>query len=402
MRLPMNPSAPGEPLDVLVVGAGQAGLAAGRALQQVGLRFSILEAADQPGGSWPRYYDSLTLFSPARFSALPGLPMPGDPHRYPTRDEVTAYLRAYAAWFDLPVRTGARVVQTAWEGAGFSVTLAGGEQVTARALIAASGGFARPVQPVLPGAAAYTGWLLHAAYYRRPEPYAGRRVVVVGAGNTAVQVAVELAEVAQVTLASRRPVQLIPQRPLGIDVHYWSRWSGLEALPLGRHALSTVRVLDDGRYAAAFAAGRPDRMPLFTRFTPTGVQWADGTFEDVDVVLLATGYRPDLDYLAGTVAVDAAGWPVHCRGVSLSVPRLGYVGLPGQTGFASGTVRGVGADARRVVSHLSHALRSDAPAPSRCRVPALSGCSRTRVFRWRTVSHGRSPWRPVTPEPAAG
>ena len=115
LRLPMTSTAPGDLVDVLVVGAGQAGLAAGRALQQVGLRFLILEAADQPGGSWPRYYDSLTLFSPARFSALPGLPLPGDPDRYPTRDELTGYLRAYAAWFDLPVRTGARVVEVGWD-----------------------------------------------------------------------------------------------------------------------------------------------------------------------------------------------------------------------------------------------------------------------------------------------
>ncbi len=213
---------------------------------------------------------------------------------------------------------------------------------------------------------------MHAAHYRRPDPYPGQRVVVVGAGNTAVQVAVELAEVAPVTLASRRPVQLVPQRPLGIDVHYWTRWSGLEALPLGRRAASSSRVLDDGRYAAAFAAGRPDRRPMFTRFTPTGVQWADGTLEDIDAVLLATGYRPGLDYLAGTAALDAAGWPVHCRGVGLSVPRLGYVGLPGQTGFASATVRGVGADAHRVVARLTHALRSRTYAPATCSVPALA------------------------------
>lgn len=196
---------------------------------------------------------------------------------------------------------------------------------------------------------------------------------MVGAGNTAVQVAVELADVAQATLATRRPVKLVAQRPLGVDVHYWTRWSGLEAVPSGRRGISTVRVLDDGRYAAALAAGRPDWRPMFTRFTPDGVYWADGTVEDVDAVILATGYRPDMDYLAGASALDGGGWPVHCRGVSRTVPRLGYVGLPGQTGFASATVRGVGADARRVVHHLTRALRSDSPAPATCRVPALAG-----------------------------
>lgn len=373
MWLPVTRLARGDLLDVVVVGAGQAGLAAGRALQQVGLRVDILEAADQPGGSWPRYYDSLTLFSPARFSALPSLPLPGDPNRYPTRDQITGYLREYAARLDLPIRTRARVVEAVWDDTAFTVTLSGGEQVRARALIGASGGFGRPIMPTLPGGLEYTGRLSHAADYRRPEPYAGQRVVVVGAGNTAVQVAVELADVAHVTLATRRPVRFAPQRPLGRDVHYWTRWSGLEALPSGRRGTSTVRVLDDGRYAAALAAGRPDRRPMVTRFTPEGVHWPDGTVEDVDTVILATGYRPDLDYLAAAGALDGAGWPVHCRGVSLTVPRLGYVGLPGQTGFASATVRGVGTDAHRVVQHLTRALRSVRPAPATCRVPALAG-----------------------------
>ena len=208
--------------------------------------------------------------------------------------------------FDLPVRTGARVVDVGWDDGSFTVTLAGGDRVAARALIGASGGFGRPVLPSLAGAGQYTGRLLHAADYRGPEPYLGQRVVVVGAGNTAVQVAVDLAGVAEVTLATRRPLALAPQRPLGVDVHYWTRWSGLETLPLGRRGTSTARVLDDGRYAAALAAGRPDRRPMFTRLTAQGVQWADGTLEDVDVVILATGYRPDMDYLDRTAALDSS------------------------------------------------------------------------------------------------
>jgi putative flavoprotein involved in K+ transport len=119
-------------VDTLVVGAGQAGLAAGMALRQAGLSFMIVDAADQPGGSWARYYDSLTLFSPSRFSTLPGLRLPGRPGRYPGRDDMTRYLRDYATHFQLPVRTGARVLDTSWDGEAFEVTLAGGDQLTAR------------------------------------------------------------------------------------------------------------------------------------------------------------------------------------------------------------------------------------------------------------------------------
>ena len=358
-------------VDVAVVGAGQSGLAAGQTLQHAGLDVLILEAAADVGGSWPSYYDSLTPFSPARFSALPGMRLPGRSNRYPTRDEITDYLRDYAVRFDLPVQIDSRVLDAAWDGQAFHLDLAGGDRLTARGLVVASGGFGRPHIPDLPGLGEFTGTLLHAAHYRRPDQFAGQRVVVVGAGNTAVQVAVELAQVATVTVASRHPIRFQSQRPLGLDVHYWARWSGLEALSPGRsEGARSIMVLDDGRYSAAFAAGRLDRRPMFDRLTRDGVVWADGTAEPVDAVILATGYRPDVDYLAGLGALNADGWPIHCRGRSLTVPRLGYLGLPGQTGPASATVRGSGHDARRITGWLRRGLAHDPPVPADCRVPA--------------------------------
>jgi putative flavoprotein involved in K+ transport len=359
-------------VDVLVVGAGQAGLAAGMALRQARLTFMIVDAAGQPGGSWARYYDSLTLFSPARFSTLPGLRLPGRLSRHPSRDDMTRYLRDYATHFQLPVRTGARVLDTSWDGEAFEVTLAGGDQLTARAVIAASGGFGQPVIPELPGATSYAGRLLHSAGYQNAEGYAGQRVVVVGAGNSAIQIAVELAEASNVTLATRSRIRFVQQAPLGIDLHYWARWSGLETLSLGRRTPNRRRVLDDGRYAAAVAAGRPDERRMFKRLTPDGVVWSDGTSEQIDSIILATGYRPDVDYLAPVGALDRAGWPLHCRGLSLTVPRLAYVGLPGQTGVASATVRGVAADARRVTRHLRRAIHGEVPQPSRCMTPSAA------------------------------
>jgi putative flavoprotein involved in K+ transport len=119
---------------------------------------------------------------------------------------MTRYLRDYATHFQLPV---ARVLDTSWDGEAFEVTLAGGDQLTARAVIAASGGFGQPVIPELPGATSYTGRLLHSAGYQNAEGYAGQRVVVVGAGNSAIQIAIELAEAANVTLATRSPIRFV-------------------------------------------------------------------------------------------------------------------------------------------------------------------------------------------------
>ena len=349
-------------VDVVVIGAGQAGLATSHALSDTGLSHVVLDAGDAAGGAWSRYYDSLTLFSPARFCELPGLRMPGDRGRYPSRDEAVTYLRRYAEHFELPIRTGARVVAVRAAKVGlWEVELATGETWYTRAVIAATGSFERPYRPVLRGQHHYGGRLMHVAEYRRPEELAGQRIVVVGAGNSAVQVAVELAEVADVTLASRGPVPLRPQRPLGIDLHYWVGWSGLDRLPLGRRAGSSVGVLDEGRYAAAFAAGKPDRREMFFGLTPDGVEWWEGPRERVDTVVLATGYRPALGYLpAAAFARD--GWPVHRRGVSTTLPRLGYVGLPGQTGLASAMLRGVGPDAHHVVRQIRRQLDTAMPA----------------------------------------
>lgn len=337
--------------DAIVIGAGQAGLAAGYHLQRAGLRFLILEASDRLGGSWPCFYDSLLLNSPARYSSLPGLPFPGDPNRYPHRDEAVAYLRSYATHFKLPIVTGSRVSNIERAGQFFRLTTSrGGYQ--ARTVIAATGFFGRPNLPYIPGQAEFRGQRLHSAEYRRPGPFRGQRVVVVGGGNAAVQIAVELAEVARVTLASRRPIRYLPQQLLGQDIHFWLNLTGLDRTQwLGDKA---APVFDRGSYRAAMAAGRPDWQALFERFTTTGVIWPDGRYEAIDTVIFATGYQPHLPYLAGLGALDGAGRVLQRKGVSATVPGLYYVGLPRQRNVASATLRGVGADARIVVDHLKH------------------------------------------------
>ncbi|GAA1467692.1 NAD(P)/FAD-dependent oxidoreductase [Nocardiopsis exhalans] len=336
-----------------IIGAGQAGLATAWAANRRGVRPLVLETSDRPGGSWPHYYDSLALFSPARFSGLPGRAMPGDPERYPLRDEVVAYLRDYASRLDADLRCGWPVESVEREGDGFVLTAADGSRVRSSAVVAATGGFTRPHRPALPGLEDFTGTVLHTAHYRSPEPFAGQRVVVVGGGNSGVQMAAELAGAARVSLASRTPVAWANQRPLGRDIHWWFTRTGLDTAPLRRiWEKGPTLVNDDGRYRAAFATGNPDRREVFTRLDGDKVTWADGTVEKVDSLILATGYRPALDYLAPTGALDARGRPLHRGGISTAVPGLGYVGLEFQRSFSSATLRGVGRDARHVLRRL--------------------------------------------------
>jgi putative flavoprotein involved in K+ transport len=341
---------------VVVVGAGQSGLAAARALRQRGLRPLVLEAGDGAAGSWPGYYDSLTLFSPATFSGMPDMPFPGDPDHYPARDEVAAYLRRYAATLDVEIRTRARVgaVETG-DGRGFVVHVADGGSIEAAGVVAATGSFGNPYLPVLPGRQEFTGEVLHVAAYRNPKPYAGRRVVVVGGGNSAVQVGYELAEVATVSLATHRPLRFLPQIHDGHDLHHWLQVTGFDMLPPAWLAQfgDQTRVVDTGNYRAAVTSGLLGRLPMFTAFTAEGVVWPDGTAEKVDTVIFATGYRPDLDYLRPLGALDATGAPLHDGGVSATHPGLVYVGLEFQRSFSSNTLRGVARDAHHVAAPLA-------------------------------------------------
>ncbi|MEU4718072.1 NAD(P)/FAD-dependent oxidoreductase [Nonomuraea dietziae] len=343
-------------MDTIVIGGGQSGLAAARSLRDAGLTPVILEAGEHPTGSWAHYYDSLTLFSPARYSAMPGQPFDGHGDHYPHRDEVVDYLRRYADRLDVEIRTATRVSAVEADGAGgFLVHIEGGDTLHTAGVVAASGSFGNPYAPELPGREDFTGQLLHVADYRNPKHYAGQRVVVGGAGNSAVQVAYELADSTTVTLATRQPIRFMPQLVGGKDIHYWHTTTGFDSLPpqwLARIATGTL-VLDTGDYAAALEAGRMDRKPMFTGFDGENVIWSDGTPERVDTVIFATGYRPHLDYLQPLGALDASGLPLQAGGLSTTHLGLSYVGLEFQRSFASNTLRGVHLDAAHVAASMA-------------------------------------------------
>ncbi len=354
---------PSSAAPVIVVGGGQSGLAAARALRELRMPAVILEASDRPAGSWPRYYDSLRLFSPAGYSSMPGMPFPGAPDRYPGRDEVAGYLERYAARLGVEIRTRTRVQTVRQDGREFIVVPDRGRTLRASGIVAASGSFSSPYRPSFPGEEGFTGGLSHVADYRNPAPYAGQRVIVVGAGDSAAQVANELAPVAAVTLATRHPVRFIPQRLGGQDVHYWLRESGFDTLPaewLSKITGGSV-VTDSVGFQQTLAAGLVDRRPMFTALDGNQVVWSDGRREPVDAIILATGYRPSLDYLRELGALDADAAPIHVRGISSTHVGLVYLGLEYQRSFASNTLRGVSADARAVIAPLVAWIR-DAPA----------------------------------------
>src|SRR6266699_3433138 len=347
---------------VAVIGAGEGGLTGARALRELNVSAVVLEAGDRSAGSWKCYYESLRAFSPAGFSSMLGMPFPGDPGRYPTRDEVADYLERYGAALGLDIQTNTRVVSVRREDREFVVVTADGQQLRAAGVVAATGSFSSPYRPTFPGEKSFTAELSHVADYHNPTGYAGKRVIVVGAGDSAAQAANELAPIANITLAARHPVRFIPQRIGGEDVHYWLRETGFDSLPA--EWLSKITggslITDSVGFQQTLADGLLDVRPMFTGLDGDHVVWSNDERERVDAVILATGYRHSLDYLRELGALDPLGAPLHAGGISTTHLGLVYLGLEFQRSYASNTLRGVSADASAAIAPLVAWIR-DAP-----------------------------------------
>ncbi|WP_410575547.1 ArsO family NAD(P)H-dependent flavin-containing monooxygenase [Amycolatopsis sp. cmx-4-61] len=339
---------------VVVVGGGQAGLAAGYYLRRAGLDFVILDTQTQPGGAWLHGWESLRLFSPARFSSLPGWLMP--PYRdewYPPAGHVVDYLTAYEKRYELPVHRGVTVTAVETSADGFTVTADTGTW-TAKAVISATGTWWRPFLPLVPGS--FAGRQLHTVDYRGPGEFAGQRVVVVGGGNSGAQIAADLTGTAEVTWATRRPPRFLPDE---VDGHALFDIATRRRQALDRGAADPGGVAGLGDIVAvppvrrARDAGALHARPMFTRLMPEGPQWPDGTTTEADVVIWCTGFRPELGHLAPLKLRSTSGH-VRTEGTrALDVPGLHLVGYGDWTGPASATLIGVGRTARAAVADIS-------------------------------------------------
>ncbi len=243
---------------------------------------------------------------------------------------------------------------------GFIVRTVTGDKFQVRTIINATGSFNNPFIPNIQGREVFQGKTLHSSEYRNPQPYHNQRVIVIGGGNSAVQIAVELSKVSQTTLSVRQPIKFVKQRLLGRDIHYWLKVFGFDTFPFWRFGKTAPRsnaVNDIGGYKDRISKGSPEQRLMFTSFYEDGVIWPDGEREPVDTIIYATGYRPHLPYMKLLGALDGEGMPLQKAGIS-SIPGLYFVGLEGQRSFASATLRGVGEDAEYVVKKLLHHMKS--------------------------------------------
>jgi putative flavoprotein involved in K+ transport len=363
---------PVERYDVVVVGAGQAGLAIGRELARAGRRFVILEAA-AVGAAWRERWDSLVLFTPRRYSGLPGLPFPGDPDGYPTRDEVVAYLERYASELGLPVRVDSRVRSVrSGDGDRFIVELDGGA-IEADAVVVATGPFQAPFVPAVAEGLGPDVAQLHSVEYRRPADVPTGRVLVVGGGNTGFQLAKELAATHDVQLAVGTKQTPLPQRLLGRDLFWWLTKTGILSKTvdtrLGRRARDRDTLIGSSPRELRRRHGVAVR-PRVVRAEGRTVGFADGTELEVDAVLWATGYRPDHSWIELPV-FDDEGRLRHRRGVT-DVPGLFFLGLSWQHTRGSALIGFVGDDAAFIAEQVAAGTNGRVGVPSQTSDQATS------------------------------
>ena len=256
----MTRPATGPLLDVLVIGGGQAGLVMGYHLTQRGHHFQIVDAGAEIGQAWRSRWDSLRLFTPARYDNLPGLPFPASPDTYPGKDAVADYLRAYAARFQLPVRLDTTVTSLTGSAGGY-VAKAGGQAWEARQVVVATGPFQVPFVPPVAARLGPEVVQIHSVDYRNPTAVPPGRVLVVGAANSGCQIAEELSATHQVELSVGRRLPVIPQRPLGRDVWTWASAVRLDRVNVTSRLGRRLAGRDVGDRRRAAATGPPARRP---------------------------------------------------------------------------------------------------------------------------------------------
>ena len=363
----MTTTVSSQALDVIVVGAGQAGLAIAYHLSRQDAHFLVLDAATQIGQAWRTRWDSLRLFTPAQYDGLPGMPFPARDGVYPAKDMVADYLRDYAARFTLPVRLGWAVSRVEQVADGFVVHTSHGP-LAARQVVIATGPFQAPVVPRLAADLSDDVVQLHSAEYRRPGDVLAGPVVVVGAGNSGRQIAEELAATHEVTLAVGTESLQLPQRLLGRDLFWWLTRLGVITKTVESRLARRMRARGDLVIGTPLHQLRRAGVTIRTRvvsITANEISFQVGPVVRASTVVWATGFRADYSWVDVPEAFDENGNPRHQLGIT-AAPGLAFIGLPWQHTRGSALLGFVQHDAAWVASQL------EAQRPQR--IEDLVGC----------------------------
>ena len=349
-----------ESFHTIIIGGGQAGLAAGYFLARQGVKFTILDGQARTGDAWRCRWESLRLFTPSQFDGLPGLPFPKPKNTFPTKDEVAGYLEDYAGHFHLPVRHNLKVDSLRHDGQAYRVE-AGAGRLSARNVIVATGAYHKPFIPDFAAQLDRQVFQLHTSAYYSPQQIPAGSLLVVGAGNSGAEIALELVKAGKkVTLAGRDVGRLPSNSALGRVLDGRPMWWVITHLmtvdtPMGRkvQTASAHGGTPLGRASRRELAEEGGQLPPRGSGGQAGVlRLGDGRTLPVVGLPLGTGFRPDFAWIHLPI-LDEHGLPRHACGAAQGAPGLYFLGLHFQTGLSSSFLGGVGKDAGMIAGMIS-------------------------------------------------
>lgn len=340
--------------DVIIIGGGQAALSAAYFLRRTNLNYLLLDNEINPGGAWQHTWKSLTLFSPALWSSLPGVLMPGGQHYYPSRLETINYLQEYEARYKFPVVRPVKVTAVTKQGDQFVLTTTAGDYFS-KTVVSATGIYTNPFTPDIPDRDTFRGTLIHAAQYNEPGPFAGQRVVIVGEGNSGAQILAEVSKVATTVWVTRKPPEFLPDDIDGkylfdaATQQYEAQKQGKDYQRLSIGKIVVVPAVKEARERGVYE----NALPTFDHFYEEGLGWNSGWKEPADSVIFCTGYKPALDHLKPLGIIQSDG-RINTQGTrATAISGLWLMGYGSWTGFASATLIGVGRTAKQTVAELT-------------------------------------------------
>jgi cation diffusion facilitator CzcD-associated flavoprotein CzcO len=346
--------------DVIIIGGGQSALACGYYLRRTDLNYLILDNQEECGGAWGHAWDSLTLFSPAEHSSLPGWMMPKSENEFPTKEEVIDYVCQYEKRYKLPVERPFDVRNVEKESNYFKV-ITDQSIFYSKAIISATGTWGKPFIPNVEGIDHFTGKQLHSAFYQNPDEFEGQKVLIVGEGNSGAQILAEVSKVADTVWTTRKSPEFLPDDVDGrvlfdqASAKYYAEKKG-EKFDMSKYNLGNIVMVPTVKEARERDILHSQGQ--FKSFTENGIIWESGEEESFDAVIWCTGFGFATDHLKNIVSTDEKG-KIKTKGTrSTEEENLWLVGYGGWTGFASATLIGVGRSARATVKEIDQEFKS--------------------------------------------
>ncbi|HZH58960.1 MAG TPA: NAD(P)-binding domain-containing protein [Metabacillus sp.] len=340
--------------NTIIVGAGQAGLAMGYYLREITNSFLLVESHARVGDSWRVRYDSLKLFTPRSHSALPGLSLPGDQNGYPTKDEIADYLEEYSQKFYLPIKLNTKITKVFKKEGNFHIITNSGEELLTKNFIVATGPFQKPYIPDFSEKIPNDIFQIHSAHYKNPTQLKEGTTLIVGGGNSGMQIATELCNSRYVYLSLGKKPKFLPYQLLNKSIFWWFSVLGISNLTVDSKLGQILQQNDPiiGKEIIPLVnEGKVKMLPRTTGFREHKMTFENGYEIQPKNIIWATGFKPDYEWLGISNIFDEKGLPIHERGVTKE-PGLFFLGLSWQYKRGSALLLGVGEDAKYLAGKL--------------------------------------------------